>query len=296
MPKKRNAHTQHKALEVALHMLPFLLPVALWLALQGQFPTYHPTVADVIALASGFIVLLVFIVQHHLKISSLSTRWKDSQAEIDRLREDIRRLRVQPSEPRQSPDTLTPRKANLPPGKPKGIFDEYPPSNPPVRDRAPTIKESIPTDPPQAPEITEEEILMILNSRFSEYARLSESNAERLTTTLNAELSESKNRPTITVIYRDGAVESSQIYRLQREDVQIPNPGIVVIFPSGGTRLFPAPMAGQDCFHDVKAFESSTPGPSQKRSGLTHCESASLDRKNDTTFQLRQFGRLDFRF
>ena len=299
MPKKRKPHTLPKALVVTFYVLPFLLPFALWLSLQGQFPAYRPTAADVVALASGFIVLLVFIVQQHLKTASMASRSKESRVEIDRLRGQIKKLSTQPREPKHTPATPTPRTKTLLPEKPKqGIFSECAPSTSPVEDPRSSVEEPIHTPRSQAPDVAEEEILSILKSKFFEYARLSESNADRLTTSLTTSLTtefpESKNRPKITVIYRDGAVENSQAYRLQREDVHIPKPSIVFIFPSGNAKLFPAPMAGQDCFHDVKAFESNTPAPSQKRSGLTRCEPANLDRDNDNTFQLSQFGKLDF--
>lgn len=293
----RKSPALSKAVEALLYALPVLLPFCIWLALQGQFTAYQPTAADVCALASGFIVLVVFIVQQHLRKLAQPEILKELRDELDQLRNSIKALRKQAHDFKQLPTPTKIRTATIPPvrSKQEGIFknDAQLPLTDAGEHPLPVESDQTPASPSRV--FTDDEMAGILKARFTALASLPESNADRLATALVAEILESRANPYISIIYRDAAVEDSQVYRLRREDVQIASPGIVVAFQSGITLLFPAPMAGQDCFHDVKAFDSNTPRPSQKRSCLAGCEPAQLSRVNDSAFQLNHFGRLDFR-
>jgi len=293
-------------MEAMLYALPILLPFGIWLALQGTFTDYVPTAADLCALASGLIVLSVFIIQQHFKTSSWLSRstefrkeidhnWDqlaDLQQEIQLLKQAIRASKVRPPAPSPSPSPARSKQENF-------LDSLQPPF--PVAHKPHHFEEPDQTPPPPSFVVSEDGIVAILKTRFIELAGLTESNADRLATNLRAQLPDSNQNPQITIIYRDAAVEGSKVYRLQREDVQIAAPSIAVIFPSGTILLFPAPMAGQDCFHDVKAFISSTPAPSQNRSGLARFEPAQLtccnvhSGGNETSFELSQSGKLDFR-
>ncbi len=296
MPPKPKNRCLPRGWEVVLYTLPTLLPLGIWFGMQGRFKTYQASAADVSGLASGLIVLSVFIVCMQLRISLRRTSSHVSREEHEQLSTECKNLQKQIREIRQVAGASTTRNTNIPQRKTTQVSQMESFQLTQHSKLQPFIAELDINRPIAAVnEYTVYDILNHLKQSYVELVRHPESNADRLANNLLSQLPNSENSPSISIIYRDAAAEDSQIYQRHREDVQIASASILAVFPGGYNLLFPAPIGGQDCFYDVKAFTSGTPFPSQKRSNLAYCEPAKLDVVDADVYRLSALGKLDFK-
>ena len=294
-----------KVLHMALCALTFLFPAVIWFALRLLCTNVPENTASIIALASGYIVLAVFMFHQHFKTSAIHLGSRQMRGEIKDLRTEFGKLyRVVTSLRKEEAVASTRNEAATAP-----VRTILPETKTNLRDVAyithlnqnppnPIQKPEQPHSPPDSyvSELPENEILDRLNAKFIELIKMLEITPDRLASQLKQYSDElSSNGFQVAVIYRNAAFAEAMDYRIDPRDMSSASPSIKGTLQNGKTLLYPAPMAGQDNFHDVNAFESNTPKPSQMRSCLTHCIHAELEATSNDSYKPIRKGRLTFR-
>lgn len=280
-----------KVAAAMLSVIPLLIPFCIWMALNN----YKPAVADVCALASGLIVLLVYILYLQTCVSFGLEKSKLIIKELDKLRNDLDNLKLQKPVSEQITSKLTSQSASIPVKKTPYTREANPEAKPQKLTEQHSESSNLKvSSEPLLPKFSDSDLQTFVQKKYLEMLGLPQVNAERLVAGLAEQLEIIENGLEISIIYRDSAVENSKVYRLQRNQAQIPSVNIAVFFPSEIALLFPAPVSGQDCFHDAKGFTSSTAPPLQKRSKLVYCLPAKLESSEQGVFDLTELGTLDF--
>jgi hypothetical protein len=296
MARKPEKSAFGRVLAALLYVVPLIPPFVVWFALHGRFESYQPTAVDILAIASAFIGLAVFMVAQNSRISAIYQSCRrinhDMKKIFDRLdrieewqRTDSLESKIQDSHPASPPE---PRKKVI------GVFGENSSFRPPTAE-TPEIRQEVQTSAP-VPAMSDNDVAETVNRRFMESIRHSESSADQLAVTLSKHFEEpGEANIGVHVVFRDASVEESEIYRLDHDGMSMPTRSILLILQGGQKLMYPAPMTGQDSFQDVKAFQSNTPRPSQTRSSLNRCVPASLSEDGRNSFRLHNRGILEFR-